>query len=128
MPKARTLLDKARMFLAQSGKDTYPVVNGEIFIARTPSAVRVRVARDFPRYPNPELSVEEFYGPYLPSQERLMRNAGDDVYRLRYWRALDNGADAPAAAQIDHERAFSEPEVIERRALRGLTNDGLSWY
>lgn len=122
MPKAKTMLDKAHMYLmryAPAGRE--PVETK--MIARSPHRVR-RAATNFIDYYTREPVrmkdvdvLGEVYGPYTMEQQRLMEHLSGKwapAADLHQWEVrFDDGS-------YTYVDAFSQQEVLETLGRRGI--------
>jgi hypothetical protein len=126
MPKMN-MLDKARMYLvSQKGKPVGRM--NELVISRGPGIARHTVAN---LYPNPDMAqweASEYYGPYLQAQEKVMRTLKPFGARRQIYFRPYSEEDMVPLHSVDMEPGFSLDEVVERRSMRGLDEDGISWY
>ena len=98
----------------------------ELVISRGPGIARHTVAN---LYPNPDMAqweASEYYGPYLQAQEKVMRTLKPfGTSRQAYFMPYSE-EDLVPLHSVDMEPAFTLDEVIERRSMKGLDEDGIS--
>lgn len=124
MPKAKTMLDKAHMYLMRYAPVGREPVETKM-IARSPYRVK-RAATNFLDYytrePVKMKDVEvpgEVYGPYTKEQQRLMERLSGKwapAADLNQWEVrFDDGS-------YTYVDAFSQQEVLETLYRRGIRN------